>query len=334
MTAAVIAFALPAWAGVQAAPAAGTSVKDGVDAWSAGNYDGAVRIWQPLADRGDPDAQFNLAQAYKLGRGEPLDLSRAEALYGMAAAKGHVQAADAYGLLLFQRGERQRALPYIRNSAARGDPRAQYILGVAHFNGDLVPKDWVRAYALASLARQAGLPQATSALEQMDRSIPLEDRQKSVVLAQQLAAETQANRQQLTASSELGTHAPIAVASNAPPPARPAAAKPEPQTSPAPAPAPVSKPQPAPAAKPATAPRPVTSGPWRVQLGAFGVAGNAEALWGKIKGRPELAGHPRALVPAGKLTKLQATGFASKADADAACARLTAGGFGCLPSRD
>lgn len=344
LTAAMVALAAPAWSASQAAEVAGTSVKDGVDAWSSGNYDDAVRIWQPLANQGDPDAQFNLAQAYKLGRGEPLDLTRAEDLYGKAAAKGHVQAADAYGLLLFQRGERQRALPYIQNSAARGDPRAQYILGVAHFNGDLVPKDWVRAYALASLAQAAGLPQAKSALEQMDRNIPLADRQKSVVLAQKIAAETQANRQRQSASAELGTRLATAEPVRAPEvieakravtEAAHAAGTSEtlPRSA---APAPVKatpKPQPAPTPKLA-APKPAASGPWRVQLGAFGVLGNAEALWGKIKGRPELAGHPRALVPAGRLTKLQATGFASKAEADAACARLTAGGFGCLASRD
>jgi TPR repeat protein len=320
-------------------------VKGGVDAWSAGNYDGAVAQWRPLAERGDADAQFNLAQAYKLGRGVAMDLAKAEDLYGKAAAKGHVQAADSYGLLLFQRGERARALPYLQASAARGDARAQYILGVAHFNGDIVPKDWVRAYALVSLAQQAGLTQASNAMVQMDQHIPLADRQKSVVLAQQIAAQAQANRAQINTSAELGTQLaandgaaerqPIATkpAPSAPRPVvaappRPALPAPEPRPEPRPTP-PAAKPTPKPAPKPATA-----SGPWRIQLGAFGVAGNAEALWAKIRGRPELAGHARALVPAGKLTKLQATGFASKAEADAACARLSTGGFGCLATRD
>lgn len=313
-----------------AAPAL-ADVKAGVDAWSTGDYAAAIREWQPLADKGDPDALFNLAQAYKLGRGEPLDLGKAEALYGQAAAKGHPQAADAYGLLLFQRGERQRALPYIEAAASRGDPRAQYILGVGHFNGDIVKKDWVRAYALASLAQQAGLPQATGALAQMDRYIPLAERQQSVALARQLAAEAQANRQRMSATAELETEgsptvSPVAVnkpsaASTNRPPA-PQAATPKPRA------------QPAAASQRPAAPPPRVSGPWRVQLGAFGVAGNAETLWSRIKGRPELSGHPRMLVPAGKLTKLQAAGFPSKADADAACARLSAGGFGCIATRD
>lgn len=128
-------------------------VKAGVDAWSAGNYAAAVEEWKPLAVAGDPDAQFNLAQAYKLGRGVPEDLAKAEELYGKAADKGHVQAGDIYGLLLFQRGEHAKAMPYIEASAARGEPRAQYIHGLALFNGDNVARDWPRAYALVSLAQ-------------------------------------------------------------------------------------------------------------------------------------------------------------------------------------
>ncbi|MFC0204242.1 SPOR domain-containing protein [Novosphingobium soli] len=311
-------------------------VKAGVDAWSAGDYAGAVREWQPLAEQDDADALFNLAQAYKLGRGVPMDIARAEDLYGRAAAKGHLQAADTYGVLLFQRGERTRALPYLEASAARGDPRAQYILGVAHFNGDIVPKDWVRGYALASLAGQAGLPQAAGALAQMDAHIPLADRQKSVILAQQIAAQAQANRQRLNTSAELGTR--LAVAEPAPrggAQAQGTAVQPLPAPSAAPKPAPSArKPAAPPAPRPTVRPAIAPAGPWGVQLGAFGVAGNAEALWARVRARPELAGHPRALVPAGKLTKLQATGFASRAAAEAACARLTAGGLGCLPVRD
>ncbi|AXB76151.1 sporulation protein [Novosphingobium sp. P6W] len=354
------------------APAAHADVKGGVDAWSAGDYDSAIRQWQPLADGGDPDAEFNLAQAYKMGRGVPMDLGRAEDLYGKAAAKGHTQAADSYGLLLFQRGERTRALPYIEASAARGDARAQYILGIAHFNGDMVKKDWVRAYALVSLAQQEGLPQATNALTQMDLHIPLADRQKSVSLGAQIAAQAKTNRQRLNTSAELGTQlasAPptdtsaaqivkpqsvvnqptraagsknpsaakadyIPAAATATPPRPSVTAKPE---APKPAPTRTAAATPSAAPKlPAALPKPapVANGPWRVQLGAFGVASNADALWAKVKGRPEMAGHAKVLAPAGRLSKLQATGFASKADADAACSRLSAGGFGCLSVRD
>jgi len=369
-------------------------VKDGVDAWSRGDYPAAIREWQGPADAGDPDALFNLAQAYKLGRGVKADLARAQELFGKAAARGHLQAADNYGLLLFQSGEHARAMPYIKAAAGRGDPRAQYLLGIARFNGENVEKDWVRAYALVSLAQQAGLPQAAAALAQMDQYIPIEQRQQSVVVASSLAAETQAARARQIAASDLGVQDPSARPvlpnprvvnpdqSMGQPGVREAAVTPEMAASAAayerssrasagadytrpkvPAVAGIldqasaRRPEPAPQAVITAAPRRTASAPppprvaappapapggasataggnWRVQLGAFGVPGNADRLWEKVRGRPELAGHPRRNEPAGRLIKLQATGFASQTEASAACARLTAAGLACIPVRN
>ena len=153
-------------------------VRDGVAAWERGDYAAAVAEWQGPAAAGDPDAMFNMGQAYRLGRGVPEDMGRAEELYQAAARAGHVQAADTYGLMLFQDGRREAALPYVQAASTRGDPRAQYLLGIAHFNGDLVERDWERAYALLTLANGAGLPQAGPAIAQMDELIPIEQRQK------------------------------------------------------------------------------------------------------------------------------------------------------------
>jgi cell division septation protein DedD len=104
--------------------------------------------------------------------------------------------------------------------------------------------------------------------------------------------------------------------------------------------APALKPAPAkPAVAVALAPKPrpaaaVTGGIWRVQLGAFGVAANAAALWARASARPELAGHRRIDVPTGKVSKLQAGGFASPGAAASACAGLTRAGFTCLVTQD
>ena len=57
-TAALLVLPL-AMAPMLAAPAQ-ADVKDGVDAWQAGNYQAAVAEWRPLALAGDADAQFNL----------------------------------------------------------------------------------------------------------------------------------------------------------------------------------------------------------------------------------------------------------------------------------
>ena len=176
-------------------------VKAGVDAWERGEFDRAIAEWRDPAVKGDPDAQFNLGQAYKLGRGVPMDLKIAESWYKKAADKGHVQAADNYGLVLFQDNRRQEAMPFIRASSARGEPRAQYVLGTAMFNGDIATKDWVQAYALMTRASAQGLPQASRSLATMDKYIPLADRTKGTQLAAQLESSATSERQKLASAA-------------------------------------------------------------------------------------------------------------------------------------
>lgn len=356
-----------AWSGALAAlgvilsPAALADTKAGVDAWTRGDFPAAVKEWQAGAANGDADAQFNLGQAYKLGKGVKQDLARAEDYFGKAAALGHLQASDNYGLLLFQRGERKQALPFIRAAADRGDPRSQYLLGIGHFNGDIVPKDWVRAYALVSLAQQSGLEQARAALTQMDQHVPLAQRQEAIALSAELQSQTEATRARQLAAADLDNSIPsVAVAPAASMPRAPSiasaadavaeasrvAGSDSPATAgadyarPAATTAPVAA-RPAPAVPVVTQPAPprpavaaASGGAWRVQLGAFGLAANADALWARLRQRPELVGHPRINVKAGAVTKLQAGGFASEAAARAACTRLVAGGFTCIPARN
>ncbi|HEX7855493.1 MAG TPA: SPOR domain-containing protein [Sphingobium sp.] len=187
MRAALVGTIVAACAAAVAATPGVADVKTGVDAWQQGDYAKAIAEWRPLAAAGDPDAQFNLGQAYKLGRGMPIDLPIAMDWFRKAAAQGNLRAADNLGLLLFQQGKREEAMPFIRKSAERGEPRAQYILGTGMFNGDIVAKDWVTAYALMTRAAAAGLKQATNSLEVMDKYIGPEDRRKGLELAANMA---------------------------------------------------------------------------------------------------------------------------------------------------
>ncbi|WP_162235258.1 tetratricopeptide repeat protein, partial [Sphingomonas sp. Leaf10] len=161
-------------------------VKAGVEAWARGDWATAVREWREPAVAGDADAQFNLGQAYKLGRGVPMNLTEAETWYARAAQQGHRQAEDNYGLILFQNGKRPEAVQWLEKSAARGEARSQFVLGTMLFNGDAVTKDWRRAYALMTRASSAGLPQAAATLAQMDRYVPLPDRQAALTMARDL----------------------------------------------------------------------------------------------------------------------------------------------------
>lgn len=292
---------------IAASPAL-ADVKAGVDAWSRGDYSAAIQAWRQPAINGDADAQFNLGQAYKLGRGVPVDLRLAEDWFRKAALQGHLQAEDNYGLVLFQNGDRQKALPYIQKSAARGEARAQYLLGTALFNGDMVKKDWPQAYALMLRASAAGLAPASASLAQMDRYIPLSDRQKGTELARKLEASAARPRPAVVDERPM---------------------KKPPRVTPKPVPAPKQAalvPAPAPKAKPK--PLVATSGPWRIQLGAFGDPGGARALWGRIGGK--LGGLQPFYVKAGAVTRLQAGGLPDKTAAERACASVRSGSQPCL----
>ena len=309
-------------------------VKGGVDAWQQGDYAKAVAQWLPLAQSGDPDAQFNMGQAYKLGRGVPANMTSAIEWYRKAAVQGHKRAEDNLGLLMFQQGERANALPYLQRAADRGEPRAQYIVGTALFNGDIMAKDWPRAYALMSRASASGLSQATASLKQMDKYIPAEQRQQGVALAQtdggkDIAAQAPAPSPARDKKPKPAPTRPTAPVNNA---ATPSDGRAQAAVAP-PAPSP-SKPVVRQAQNKSTAPAPATNGPWRVQLGAFSEEGRARALWARLKAKVGgLADYQVYIVKGGGVTKLQAGPFASSAEAARLCGTIKSAGAECMPRK-
>ncbi len=315
---------------------ANAGVQEGVEAWRGGDYARAIAEWQPLSNAGDPDAQFNLGQAYKLGRGVPQDMERARDLFGRSARQGHLQAEANYGLILFQDGNREDAMPYIIRAANRGEPRAQYIYGTALFNGDLAPRDWPRAYALMTNASAAGLPQASASLEQMDSYIPLDQRQEGTALAARMEQESQtteiASAPPAPAPRPTFTPVPVPAPTAQPPVSMPPAASPPAASPPAHRP-PVAVTQAPPAAPPA-APPVARSGDWRIQLGSFRERPRAEALWNRVSSRDSsLAELQPFLVRAGPYTRLQAGPFQTQAQARQACSAAIRAGSECMAVR-
>ncbi len=324
-------------------------VKAGVDAWSKGEYEKAVKEWRDPALKGDADAQFNMGQAYKLGRGVKPDLNVAADWYRRAAEQGHLQAADSYGHLLHYQGKITEALPYLQASSERGEPRAQYLLGTELFNGVYIPKDWVRAYALMTRASSAGMAPASRSLSQMDQFIPLEQRQQGTVLAGQMEQSAGRARAAQVAGFPINTQPPapvgrpVAVPPSQTPPASgapgfpsniPVAPKSGPVRTAQP---PVARPvQPRPAPMPApvrTAPvrTAAADGGWRIQLGAFSNERNAQNLWNSLENRiSDLGSLQPYLKSAGSVTRLQAGPFASRGAAEAMCSKVKASGQACI----
>lgn len=325
-----VAFAL-----AMAAQPVMADVKTGVDAWTRGEYETAVKQWREPALKGDSDAQFNMGQAYKMGRGVKTDLAIALDWYKKAAAQGHLQAADSYGHLLHYMGKIPESLPYLQASADRGDPRAQYLLGTELFNGVHVAKDWVRAYALMTRASSAGMGPASRSLAQMDQYIPLEQRQQATVLAGEMEQRAGRARAAQVAGFPINVTPPAKMTkpvtvppSKIPPatvPGFPAAIPTAPVRSAKVRPVKVAP------AKPIPVKATTANGAWRIQLGAFGNEANAQKLWNSLEAKiGDLAGLQPYLNAAGNVTRLQAGPFPSRSAADAMCNKVKATGQACI----
>ncbi|HEY4070649.1 MAG TPA: SPOR domain-containing protein [Sphingomicrobium sp.] len=346
---------------VAAAPVSAQSVTAGIEAWQRADYAGAVTIWRPLAEKGDADAQFNLGQAYRLGRGVQTNVAVAKMWFERAASQDHLDAETTLGLLLFEAGDQSGGLKWLKKAADRGEPRAQLVYGTALVNGDGVTQDPVLGYAMVSRSAAQGLGPAKQTLDQLEQILPIADRKRGGEIARELAKtapapspaleQPAAKPVQTAAKSEKS--APKAVAKAPPSPtdksAPKALAKAPPQTAEKPAPKEVAakdaaepddKPPPkavaakTPAAKPSPKPAHAAaeatpaSGNWRIQLGAFSQKGNAEALYKRVAGKDALAGRKPFYVAAGAVTRLQVGPFESKSAAESACRAV---GGACFP---
>jgi uncharacterized protein len=100
--------------------AASANFQAGCAAFERGDYEAAREQWTPLAEQGDPQAQFRLGCLYAFGQGVAQDYGFALRLYRLAAEQG--------------------------------DPDAQNNLGGMYAQGLGVPADPVQAYMWFELA--------------------------------------------------------------------------------------------------------------------------------------------------------------------------------------
>ena len=291
-----------------AQPLSAQSVKAGIEAWQRADYVNAVTIWRPLAEGGDADAQFNLGQAYRLGRGVPINLAAAKTWFERAANTGHLDAETTLGLLLFQNGEQSNGLKWLKKAAEQGEPRALLVYGTALYNGDGVTQDRIDGYAYVAKAAAQGLAPAQQTLAELDQMMPAPDRKKALGLAEAKPGPAPAPKAKRSK--------PVKMAEARAPAPKPAA--------PAPKLAAASRPAAAPPIKPAAGP----SGAWRIQLGAFSQRRAAEGLYQRLSGKSALAGRSPVYIAVGSMTRLQVGPFASKAAAASACDSL---GTACFP---
>src|ERR1700734_672649 len=96
----------------------------GLDAYQKGDYVGAAKEWRPLAESGDPIAQFNLGLLYLDGHGVPQNPMEAANWFRRAAEQDYVQ--------------------------------AQHNLGAMYGSGQGVKRDFVQAYKWLNICAAKG----------------------------------------------------------------------------------------------------------------------------------------------------------------------------------
>jgi len=349
-------------------PALTPSVRNGVELWRKRDWAGAVTMWQPFANAGDPDAMFNIGQAHKLGRAVPRDAAVAREWYRKAALKGHRPAQANLGILLFQNGEKSEAMTWLKQAADADEMRAQYVYGIANWNGDSVPRSLTLAYAYLARAAAQGLPEATTALDKLTQVIAPVERANGWAIATSLgggrgipAALAALDPRRSAMGQGAQAQAPVPQTPSVSPATIPAARQ---VAAPKPAPPPAAKPAPAPpvataqatgspamalqssgrlpAAKPAAAAtlaeiapppqKPRATPAWRVQLGAFSQRSLAEAAWADMKKRKTdaVAGAKPFFEPSGSVTRLQLGPYSSQQAARDACDRMSTTGLACF----
>jgi len=153
-----------------AAPAT-ASDHPGMAAFKAGDYATAYKIWAPLAENGDANAQANLGVMYLRGLGVEKDIPQAVQLFQSAAAKGNGQAEFQLGLM-FQKGvgvqqDYAQAMRWYEMAADQGDPFAGYGMGRLFEEGYGVPRDERAAAIWYRRAAEKGIAPAEYNLSQM-----------------------------------------------------------------------------------------------------------------------------------------------------------------------
>ena len=132
-----------------ASAAAAGPLDDGMAAAQKGDYAAALTLLRPIAEQGDPDAEYTLGDMYDRGNGVPQDYKEAVKWYMPAAEKGVAAAQDRLGFFYsFGKGvprDYAEAAKWDRRAAEQGVATAQTRLGTLYANGWGLPKDPVSA---------------------------------------------------------------------------------------------------------------------------------------------------------------------------------------------
>ena len=145
-------------------------LEDGFQAFTTGNYEQALRLWLPLAEEDNADAQYNLGILYQKGLGVEKNPKTAFIWYKRASANGHTDAMYNLGIM-YDKGRviyrsPKDALKWWKKAAELGNASAQYNVAVEYFYGRTLGKDVPLAISWWKKSAKQGNKDARAALYQ------------------------------------------------------------------------------------------------------------------------------------------------------------------------
>jgi TPR repeat protein len=155
-------------------------LNDAVKALDSGRHGQAIQLLTPLANNGNPLAQYRLGMIYYLGKGVPEDEAQAIRWWKKAAAQGYTEAMFALGsAYLFGSqaaktvpdGDREAAIWYFQ-AASAGHAEAQYHLGLLFLGGKGVIESRTEAAFWFRKAADQGHTEAKKALATVEKAPP------------------------------------------------------------------------------------------------------------------------------------------------------------------
>ncbi len=133
---------------------------EGVSAFLKGDYQTSFKELNPLAGKGNADAQYYLANMYFDGKGVTQDYKQAVSLFRKAAEQEHVGAQTLLAIMYFDgKGVTQdykQAFHWYKKAAELGEEKAQYNLGVMYSKGQGVTQDYVMTHKWFNIAGANG----------------------------------------------------------------------------------------------------------------------------------------------------------------------------------
>lgn len=138
--------------------------KTGLQAYEGNDYATALKEWQPLAEKGDANSQYNLGLLYARGLGVTKNYAEAAKWYQKAAEQG--VAAAQYNLgIMYGNGEGvpkdpSEAMKWFLKAAEQGVAPAEYSLGNLYNEGEGAFKSYAEAQKWYRSAAEKGVASA------------------------------------------------------------------------------------------------------------------------------------------------------------------------------